>query len=227
MVVLVKKTKNKGIWISLLLLIVLLNPIGGYAPDDSKNSVQIDNDAPPSFVSVFDSTESGWISWIVESDTNVTFWAIIEDIDNTSIELNVTLYYSSDVFITHFLSANLTFVSSPQMNQYQFEYEMSGQEKGTYYQYYYQGFDGETKIKDDNSGLYYVIQWDSITSSDVNLPASITQEPKEEPIEPSEPLTADYMMLILVIIMTIALIIIIIVIAVSNKFNQIDRKWAK
>lgn len=150
--------KNLKIKLCIILLIGLfLSPYTvGYADDNdtSKGEFQIDtdNDAP-SFTLVFDSTS------LITPLQDVVFWAIIEDIDNTSTELTVTLYYSDDSFVLNNVSQSMSYESSPSANNYRYNYTMTGQPAGTYYQYYYQVEDGYSIVKSGNP-IYYDIQWD-------------------------------------------------------------------
>lgn len=216
----IKNERIKIIWISILLLIFLSNSTVIYADDDtSEGSAQIDtdNDAP-SFVLVFDSVE------LVEPDTNIVFYTIIEDVDNDSTELIVTLYYSDDSFVIHNVSQSMSYVSSPQADQYRYEYIFLGQPAGVYYQYYYQVEDGYSNAKDDNSGSYYDIQWET---TDYIPPEPRNTKPKEVPIEPTEPAKANYTELILVIIFAGAIIIVIIIDIVFNEYKQLNKRWTK
>ena len=115
--------------------------------------VQIFVNDPPTFASVFDASQ------LYPPYENVTFWAIIADVDNSSNELNVTLWYSNDSWVTHNESIPMIYNDTVSADNYRFIYEFEGERQGTYYDYYYTGFDGEHNITDDNSGLYYDIDW--------------------------------------------------------------------
>lgn len=107
---------------------------------------------PPTFDSVFDAL-------LHAPYVNATFWAIIVDVDNTSTELNVTLWYSTGNWDAHNESILLTYNDTVSTDHYRFVYEFQGQARGTYYDYYFTGYDGEFNITDNNNGLYYSIQW--------------------------------------------------------------------
>ena len=116
-------------------------------------NVQIFVNDPPSFSTVYEGTE-----WITPLE-NVTFWAIIVDIDNTSGELTTTIYYSNDSFVSHNESVTMSYNDTISADTYRFIYEWEGESSNTYYDYYYQVFDGENIVQETNGGLYYNIQW--------------------------------------------------------------------
>ncbi len=122
--------------------------------DESKGTVLFDFDNDPS------TFESWWDSDVLVIPLqNVSFWAIVEDIDNTSTELTITLYTSNDSFNLDNNSYSMVFLQEVSPNNYKFNYTFTGQPDGTYLHYYYQVYDGETYVEEDNSGLFYDIQW--------------------------------------------------------------------
>jgi len=197
---LVQKLNNKAVLIGIILLSLLMvsidmskgkgslmhvsasNSLLKITVDDPSDnndtsvgnfSLDIDND-PPVFIDWFDSQS------IITPNDPITFWAIVEDVDNSSGELTVTLYYSNDSFNLINVSQTMTYVSSPDTYQHQFEYTMAGQTAGTYYQYYYQAYDGESYVKEDNTGLYYDIQWQTVDRGQGQPAVPTTEVPIEE-----------------------------------------------
>ena len=121
-----------------------------------------DNDAP-TYQSWYDSTT------LIDPYQDVLFYVVIEDIDNTSSELTVTLYYSNDSFGTYNISKSMSYASSPSTDNYRFTYLFPGEPLGTYYQYYYQVFDGDNYVEQPAayaSGILFDIQWDNPPSGD-------------------------------------------------------------
>jgi len=116
-----------------------------------------DNDAPL-FASWYDSTT------LIDPDADVLFYVVIYDIDNSSTELNVTLYWSDDSFGAINRSHNMAFSNSPSTNNYRYTYLFPGKPLGTYYQYYYVVNDGANTVYQPAaylSGIYFDIQWDA------------------------------------------------------------------
>ena len=81
------------------------------------------------------------------------------DVDNTSGELTLTIYYSNDSFVSHNESVTMSYNDTISADTYRYIYEWDGEPANTYYDYYYQVFDGEHTVKENNSGLYYDILW--------------------------------------------------------------------
>lgn len=127
------------------------------ADDDSTGNFEqdTDNDAP-TFVALLDQDD------IVRPDVNVEFYATAYDIDNGSTELNVTLWWSDDIFTLDNHSIEMTYSSNPAINQYRYTYTFPGQADGTYLQYYYQVYDGYTTVKEDDGGIFYDIEWKKV-----------------------------------------------------------------
>jgi hypothetical protein len=116
-------------------------------------------------------------SVLIDPFIDVSFYAEVFDIDNTSGQLTITLYYSEDSFNSQNLSVSMNYISKVSANTYRYNYTMTGRPDGTYMQYYYQAFDGENRVKEDDSGFYYDIQWlfPAITI-DVPLPPDVDYE---------------------------------------------------
>jgi hypothetical protein len=111
---------------------------------------------------------------LIDPFVDVTYYAEVFDIDNTSGQLTITLYYSEDSFSGQNLSVSMSYISKVSANTYRYEYTMTGRPSGTYMQYYYQAFDGENRVKEDNSGFFYDIQW--------SVPAVVIDH-KPKPVE--------------------------------------------
>jgi len=127
--------------------------------DSSIGDFQVDTDNDPPF----------FVDWLDQEDTvspytSVLFYATILDIDNSSTELNVTLWYSNDSFSSVNVSVSMSYDSHPAANQWHFTYTFPGQAADTYYKYYYTVFDGNTTVKEDDNSNYYDIQWLKVAS---------------------------------------------------------------
>lgn len=153
-----KKIIDKIPLIIVILSLLFINPV---LADDSDGSFDLDyvNDAP-SFSAWYDSTT------LIQPEHNVTFEVTIQDIDNTSGELTVYLWYSSDIFGVSNISQIMYYSSNPSPDNYEFVYEMDGTGKvhGTYYSYYYNVYDGYNTIYQPTayvSGIFFDIQWDN------------------------------------------------------------------
>lgn len=115
-----------------------------------------DNDAP-TFISWYDSTS------LITPLQSVNFNVTIQDIDNSSGDLTVLLYYSDNSFASDNNSQTLVYFSGTG-NVYNYNYTFSGQSAGTYLEYYYNVYDGETRVYQPAaylSGIYFDIQWDT------------------------------------------------------------------
>lgn len=147
------------------ILLLLIFPLVTYViadDDDSRGdmALDLDND-PPVFIEWEEATA------IVTENLDFLFYVVIEDIDNTSSELNVTLFYSNNLFVSDNNTINMTYESSPATNQYRFIYWFSGQPAVTTYDFYYVAFDGETQVrKPTTEGYYYNIQWGTAVRPD-------------------------------------------------------------
>jgi len=149
--------KNRIKVISLLTLLFIgffvVNSV--YAQDDDSDGsfeVDTDNDAP-SFADFLDQQDA------VGPYIDLVVYATILDIDNSTTELNVTFWYSNDTFISNNISVIMAYISNPSTNQYYFTHTLTGQADQTYYQYYYMVDDGNTTVKEDDSGTYFSVQW--------------------------------------------------------------------
>ena len=120
---------------------------GNFTRDD-------DNDAP-TFIEVFDS------SGLIPPADATTFHAIVQDTDNHTTELVVKLFWSANSFsITY--NTTLSYSSTYAIDQYRYIYSFAGQTSGTYYEYYYSVYDGNNTVYENNTGLFYDIQWEAV-----------------------------------------------------------------
>lgn len=123
---------------------------------------------PPIFTDWFNTSE------LIEPNVDVDFFAEVFDIDNVSTELTVTFYYSYDNFVSQNYSVAMNYDSVVDYNTYRFELTIVGKSSGTYMSYYYHVFDGENRVKEDDSGFFYDIEWQL-------PPVVIDHKPKPEP----------------------------------------------
>lgn len=113
---------------------------------------------------------------LIDPFEDVTFYADVFDVDNTSGQLTITLYYSEDSFSSQNFSVSMSYDSKISANTYRYNYTMNGRPSGTYMQYYYQAFDGENRVNEDNTGFFYDIQW-SVPAITIVRP--VDQKPTE------------------------------------------------
>lgn len=83
----------------------------------------------------------------IPPDEDILFFAIINDPDNSSDELSITLYYSNDSFVANNQSAAMVYSNEPSFRHFNFTYFFIGQPLGTVLQYYFQAADGGTPVK--------------------------------------------------------------------------------
>ncbi len=126
---------------------------------DSEGSFEIStvND-PPYIVDWYHNTT------LIEPGTDVLFHATVWDIDNTSDELTVTLWYSNDTFMYDNNSVTMVFSKETSPDYYRYNYTIDGPNEGIY-SYYYEATDGEFtdyKPAGYNVGVYFDIQWISL-----------------------------------------------------------------
>lgn len=171
---------KKSFGSSCFFVILLIGVFSGVAIDDnSLGDLLMDTVAdPPSFVDWYETTE------LIYPTTDVSFFAEVLDIDNSSGQLTVTLYYTYSNFATQNISFTMSYVSLVALQTYRFEYTFTGMPDGTYLTYYYHAFDGTNIVKEDNSGLFYDIQWsfppvtiDTPLLPDVDYPRPIFEVP--------------------------------------------------
>jgi len=190
-----KKLKVKLIIIVLIALFLQSYTMTHALEDDTSTGdfqFDSDNDAP-SFSAWYDSTT------LIQPEHNITFEVTVYDIDNSSGELTVYLWYSSDTFGVSNVSQIMAYSSNPNTNTYEFVFEMDGTGKteGTYYSYYYNVFDGETTVYQPaayQSGIFFDIQWDNPPSGpsgrqDTGVPDVTTV--------PAEPVAIDDMNIVI------------------------------
>lgn len=168
-----EKLKKSLILSSLLILIILL-PLAVRAEDESTGNFSFDDvNDPPTFQEWYETEE------VISPFTDVLFFAEIQDIDNSSDQLNVSLHYT---FTSSWGASNETIYlnESTELGNmtYRFEYLFSGQASGAYMQYYYQVFDGETTVR-EGYPIYFDLQW--------SLPAIIVERPLADDVEYEKP----------------------------------------
>lgn len=147
------KNKRSKALIGVVFLLLMFPLVTSVVADDDTSegdmALDLDNDAPI-FIQWYEATV------IIDENLPILFTAIIQDIDNTTAELNVTLYYSSDLFVTDNNSISMIFDAGLVSYQYQFP----GQPGITTYKYYYTVFDGTTLVRKPTTAEYYFdIQW--------------------------------------------------------------------
>lgn len=103
------------------------------------------------FVTVAVNDPSVFTAWFETEETvspneDVTFYVEIQDVDNISSELNITLFYSFTGFSAQNVSVNMTYDSTIDTNIHRFEYVFAGQDAGTVLYFYYMAFDGENYV---------------------------------------------------------------------------------
>ncbi len=106
-----------------------------------------------------------FVSWSVSSVdnypyTNVFMSVLVVDLDNQTTQLNLTIFYSNDSFVTDNRSYSMVYNNTPQSNQYNFTYTWAGQLGGSY-DFYYTANDGTTTTGKYNPtvGSYFVMSW--------------------------------------------------------------------
>ena len=152
------KRKLRKCLILISLIFFLFLPILGvpaqtHDDDSSIGNLTYDtvNDAPV-FIDVYNTSD------LITPNEDVLFYAVIQDIDNTSAQLNVTLYYSYSIFNFENHSFEMSYASLEALQTYRFEHNFVGKTSGTSIIYYYQVFDGETIVR-EGYPLYYDLQW--------------------------------------------------------------------
>jgi hypothetical protein len=140
---------------SCIFIILFIGAFTGLASNDNSTGDLLMDTVPdpPSFIDVYNTTE------LITPLTNVDFYAIVLDIDNTSAQLNITLFYTFSSFVAENYSLDMVYVSTIEPNTYRFEYTFTGQSHGTYLYYYFTAFDNTTLVKEDNSGFYFDLLW--------------------------------------------------------------------
>lgn len=113
----------------------------------------LDNDQPE-FYNWYESTA------LETPDENVSFFAVINDIDNTSAELNVTFYWSTDMFVSNNTPVTMTFDVEVLRYYPRYEYVFPAQSSGAVIWFYYRVNDGTTtRTKYDTDGAFFKAQW--------------------------------------------------------------------
>lgn len=139
---------------SLVLLFVFSLVIVKAEDDNTTGDFNLDTVNDPSyFVDVFNTTA------LISPLTDVDFYAIVLDVDNTSAQLNITLFYTFSSFAVENYSLDMVYASTTEPNTYRFEYTFTGQLHGTYLLYYFSAFDGANRVNEDNSGFYFDLLW--------------------------------------------------------------------
>lgn len=135
----------------------MVSPILVIASDNDPitTDFEIAGATPPTFSAWYDPTS------LLDPFADALFYVVIYDVDNSSDEINITLFYSVDTFGIHNVSQQMAFSNSPAANTYRYTYNMLGKPAGTYYQYYYQANDTTfVRKKPSEAGVYFDIQWD-------------------------------------------------------------------
>lgn len=154
------KNINKKSILLVIMLVILQSYMVAYAQDeDAGGTFQLDTDNDASsFVSWYDSTT------LIEPDNDVLFYTVVEDIDNASDHLTVTIWYSNDSFGLYNESQVMAYASTPSSNNYRFTHLFAGQPVGTYFQYYFSVYDGDNFVYQPaayEAGILFDIQWDN------------------------------------------------------------------
>ena len=132
--------------------IIIVNANSDTSTGDFEISVAND---PPSFIDWYDPVT------LLDPMADAPFFVIVYDQDNDSTGLNITLWYTNDSFATVNISVQMNFAISKAINTYKFTYNFPGEPQGTYYQYYYQAYDGyNLRKKPSELGVFLDIQWD-------------------------------------------------------------------
>ena len=200
---------------SLITLSVVLIILSFQIPvvSDSIGDFELDpfND-PPIFIDWYDSAT------LIPPDNSVTFHVLFNDIDNSSSELTVYLFYSNDSFAIYNNSYTMNFALENPRDTFRFTYLWPGQPYGTYFQYYYVLFDGSNYVKKPNEiGVYLDIQWD-FAIQDPGAPADGYPKIREIFIGGTDEPSSDGLLEIL-------LIMAILILAISiNGFHRKERE---
>jgi len=157
-----RKTKYHVLCIGFILVLVVFPSFTFVAATDNTSTGDFqedtDNDAP-NFLSWYAGGE------ILDINVDKEFYAEIRDIDNTSTELTVVFYYSSDSFASENLSQAMIFQSqNAKQDNFTFGYTFPRQVDGVYYQFYYEVSDNARSITKyaDGVGTYFDIQWGEV-----------------------------------------------------------------
>lgn len=128
------------------------------ASETASGNFTHDNDNDALFwILVYDSTD------LVSPDSAVGFYGVISDIDNSTTQFTIILFYSANSFAST-SNYSMTYDSLYDIDQYRYNLTFPGQSGGTYYEYYYQAYDGNSTVTENNGGLYYDVQWDDAPS---------------------------------------------------------------
>jgi len=138
-----------------LMIILTLISVSTLADDTTGSFTEdTDNDAPSYF---------GWYEGTIVSPlVDVTFDVDVLDIDNSSTELTVDMFYSNDTFAVDNNTINLVYHSLVSANTYKYLYVMTGLPHDTYYKFYYRINDGFTNVEKPVNyylGTYFDVQW--------------------------------------------------------------------
>lgn len=126
---------------------------------------------------------AGWFETddVFSPYADVTFNATVIDLDNTSDELTVKLFYSVDSFDTTNISIDMVFDSEIIAGTYYYELDFSGMAENTYIEYYYWVTDGNFTDREPAIGEPYLsIQWQYQAITLIRHPPSVTLERVEE-----------------------------------------------
>ncbi|KKN93621.1 hypothetical protein LCGC14_0194530 [marine sediment metagenome] len=152
---------NKTIWI--LILILLFSSAQFSSGDNITGTWQLD---PNGFRPVF--TEYEDFPALIVPGEDALFQAKINDIDNSSAELSITIYSSNDTFSVYNDSTVMSFIIEDPADIFEFTFNWLGENASTYYDFYYVAFDGISYVRSSNPS-YYSIQWQFADVADVGV----------------------------------------------------------
>ena len=102
---------------------------------------------------------------------NVEFSLTVYDEDNSSDELNVTLFYSNSEFYSNNLSELLIFDHENSPHNFTYVYTLAGQSQNTRIHYYYKVTDGLTVGRRPiNTDEYYDVLWSELAITRIYSP---------------------------------------------------------
>lgn len=138
----------------MILLVILPIGLGSAIEDWSEGQFlqnSTGNDAPY-FISWYETSE------LITPLVDVEFYASVFDIDNSTTEINITVYYTFSTFAYENLSVDLVYDSNPLPHIYLYDYLFFGQVDVTTMRYYYQAYDGENIVR-KGYPTYFEITW--------------------------------------------------------------------
>ncbi len=124
-----------------------------------------DDTAIGNFLASLEGNESGtFLNYydphtLIDPYADVVFYTLIEDPDNTSDEITVTMFYSNDTFVSDNRSTVMMYSGEPEPDQYQYVTAWTGEPDNTVYHFYYKSYDGKNTVRKDDNGDYFDITW--------------------------------------------------------------------